>query len=498
VRVTLDWDKIRALPPEERRVVEEQLRQLEEIYRENPLERFSPHPKQAPFFEASTRKVAAFAGNRFGKTTALVVKSFIQHVPRDQLPERLRPYHLVKGDRPTTGRLLCPSFKVMEGVNLPAMRQWAPRRFLHKGSFDSAWDKSNRVLRFADGGYLEVFTYEQDADKMGGASLDYVAFDEPPPYNIYDECRWRVVDRDGFQMFAMTPVNMSGGGIGWVYRELWKQRENPDITVVTGAIHDNPTLSRAAIDAVLASYGEDDPLRRAREFGEFVHLGGVIYPGGFEAILVDEPDAKHVKDLDIVVGIDPGLKNAAFVWVGFDNDNVAVVFDEVLLQEKTPADYARAIRQTNARWGIDNPLYVIDPSARNRALINAESVEAELQRQGIVTVHGSNPVEAGIQQVRGRMKAGRLYVSKNCRGLRDEAEEYRMEDRPDGEFKVVKENDHRLDALRYAVMSRAWDPLWEESSMPALGWQPDRALSAPDLRRLAPTHIPAGSLGSLV
>jgi hypothetical protein len=48
------------------------------------------------------------------------------------------------------------------------------------------------------------------------------------------------------------------------------------------------------------------------------------------------------------------------------------------------------------------------------------------------------------------------------------------------------------------VMSRAWDPLWEESSKPALGWQPDKALSAPDLRRLAPTHSPAGSLGSLV
>jgi hypothetical protein len=37
VKVTLDWDKIRALPPEQRAQVEEQLRQLDEIYRDNPL-----------------------------------------------------------------------------------------------------------------------------------------------------------------------------------------------------------------------------------------------------------------------------------------------------------------------------------------------------------------------------------------------------------------------------------------------------------------------------
>jgi hypothetical protein len=37
-----------------------------------------------------------------------------------------------------------------------------------------------------------------------------------------------------------------------------------------------------------------------------------------------------------------------------------------------------------------------------------------------------------------------------------------MEDRPDGEFKVVKENDHRLDALRYGLMSRPWYPLAHE------------------------------------
>jgi hypothetical protein len=34
------------------------------------------------------------------------------------------------------------------------------------------------------------------------------------------------------------------------------------------------------------------------------------------------------RTLDVVVGIDPGIRNAGFVWVGFDRDLVAYVFDE--------------------------------------------------------------------------------------------------------------------------------------------------------------------------
>jgi hypothetical protein len=92
---------------------------------------------------------------------------------------------------------------------------------------------------------------------------------------------------------------------------------------------------------------------------------------------------------------------------------------------------------------------------------------------GIATIPGQNDVQAGIQQVRGRMQHGDLYLSKECRGLRDEAEEYRAEDRPDGEFKVVKENDHRLDAMRYAIKQRPWFPQSIPLSRQRLGFIPD-------------------------
>jgi hypothetical protein len=61
--------------------------------------------------------------------------------------------------------------------------------------------------------------------------------------------------------------------------------------------------------------------------------------------------------------------------------------------------------------------------------------------------------------------------------LRDEADEYAAEDRPDGEFKPIKQNDHLVDALRYACQARPWFPLVEQSA-PArnLGFVPGHAI----------------------
>lgn len=485
----LTADQLSALPTEQRKEVEKALRQLEDLRQQDPMQFFHacptdcgvpgcvPHPQQHEFLLADTKVQAVFAGNRFGKTTALVVKVLIQHYPLDKLPPRLKPYRFVSHDKPVRGRFMCPSEDSLQGYVIPKFQEWVPKHLLLGGNWGKAYSKQHGVLHFADGGLIEFRTYKVDPATLVGADLDYVANDEPSPEAHAKENWWRLIDRNGKMIHALTPVNMTGGGIGWLYREVYKQREAPHVTVVRGAIHDNKHLDAEEVKLTLAGASEKE--RQAREFGEFVNFGGMVYDSGFERCLMTRtPTPADVRPWDVVIGLDPGLKNAAFIWVGFDNDNRAYVFDEVLLQEKTPKDYAAAIRAVNKRWGISDPLYVIDPSARNRSLINAESVEALLQAEGIFPMHGMNAVEAGVQQVRLRMEKGMFWLSPDCRGLRDEAEEYRMQDRPDGEFKVVKENDHRLDALRYAVTTRLWDPQMESPTEQPLGFDPTRAASA--------------------
>jgi hypothetical protein len=143
----------------------------------------------------------------------------------------------------------------------------------------------------------------------------------------------------------------------------------------------------------------------------------MVYSGGFEHNLVEPPPPSGREGWDIVVGIDPGLRNAAMVWVGFDNDQRGVVFDEVLLQDRTPADYAKAIEQTNAKWGIREPLYVIDPSARNRSLTNRESVQGELTGWDVPTVPGRTTCRPASSTSAGGCSTGCCSCRAECRGL---------------------------------------------------------------------------------
>jgi phage terminase large subunit-like protein len=93
-------------------------------------------------------------------------------------------------------------------------------------------------------------TYKQGADTLGGATLHFVGYDEPPPREHRDEAMTRLLVHDGYEMFAMTPLKVN---TGWIRRDIYKQREHPDVTVVRGSMHDNPTIDPKAGTGSLAS-----------------------------------------------------------------------------------------------------------------------------------------------------------------------------------------------------------------------------------------------------
>lgn len=470
--------------PKERAEVERDLAHLEQLTEEDPLQTFEPNcQEQEKFLRARSKTQAAFAGNQAGKTTSLIVKAVAQVTPRERLPERLRPFKLFEG--PVQGRVVAPGARQLGNTIIPAFRQWCPKHILIEGSFDKSWRAQEQVLRFADGSFIDFLSYETDLDKFGGVQRHFVGYDEPPPRAIRDEGLARLMRFGGFEMFAMTPLKAN---TGWVRRDIWRKRESPDITVCKWSVHDNKALSPEAITYFLESL-PNDLWRRAREFGDFVEVGGLMYPR-FEdwvakEIPVEPSEAQkalqeRVSRCDVVVGIDPGYRNAAFVWVAFDRDNRATVFAEEVLQQKDASAYAGALRAMNARWGLrqDEITYVIDPSYRIRGLAgHGENVESALNREGIYCVPGENAIEAGVMELNQRGNSQMLELSPACVGLRDEADEYAMEDREDGVFKEVRnDNSHRLDALRYVCMYRTWNPN-EELDRPQkrLGWVPGEA-----------------------
>lgn len=491
------WDPPRRifydrLTEAQRAEVDVLLAQFFEAVERNPLEGFEPHSvPQREFLLARTPVVAAQAGNRFGKTTALVVRGAIECLPVEMVPERLRPIKRFEGV--VHGWIVCPTEDKIEDTFKPAFRQWIPRAALRGGSVDKAWNGERNTLTFANGSLIALKTYKQAADTLESAAVHWVAYDEPPPREHREACLTRLLDFDGYEMFAYTPL---ASNTGYVRREIFKKRASPDITLIRGSMHDNPRLNESAKARVLGTF--NDLWRRAREFGDFVDVGGLIYEQ-FEQRVIPKPKPADLNPEDIAVGIDPGVRNCGIVFASFDSRNVCTFFDEVLLQDKTVEDYAKAIWEVLGRWGLmgSSPLFVIDSQAAAREPTDGGSVLAALAILGIGCVpcpKGPGSVEAGIQQVRSRLQHERLLIAENCVGLRDEADEYAAEDRPDGEFKPIKQNDHRLDAGRYICMVRPWFPQVEARAVEdKLGFRPDHAIPGKYLT-VAAEQPPMGSM----
>lgn len=486
---TLDLSSV---PEDKREAARQILAELEHLRKTNPLEFFQPHgDAQRTFLEARTRIVAAFAGNRFGKSTALVVKALAQSLNDEDLPAHIQPYRQVAA--PCHGWLLCPSEAKIDDSLMPALRKWCPSRALKGGNFGKAYNAEKMILTFANGSTIAFKTYKQDAATLGGADLDWVGYDEPPPKGHRNECIMRMA-RGVREWYAMTPIRVN---VAWIRREIWQKRADPNITVVRGQIHENPTNTPADVEFILSTY--PDLEREARESGTFMDLSGLVYPK-FDSAVVMPESREFVHTLEHIVGIDPGIRNAAFIFGGFDQHGMDWIWDELLIQDGTPSDYAEGIDAVLAKWGLSRgrAMFVIDPAARQRSQATGDTVQSELARVGIFTMNGSRDREAGQQQIRDRLKWGRLKVFSSCVGLRDEAEEFAYllvdEGKPEDQGPADDSPYHRLATLRYQVMVRPFFPLAEARAPERnLGWVPGKALRG-DQVRPQPQYAPLGPL----
>ena len=81
---------------------------------------------------------------------------------------------------------------------------------------------------------------------------------------------------------------------------------------------------------------------------------------------------------------------------------------------------------------------------------------------GLNITPADNAVEPGIYRIWELLSTGRLRLFSTLRNLESEYRLYRR----DENGKIIKQNDHLLDALRYAVMT--WDEIARNkpSSMP--------------------------------
>ncbi|MCP5072940.1 MAG: hypothetical protein GY947_06545, partial [Rhodobacteraceae bacterium] len=144
-------------------------------------------------------------------------------------------------------------------------------------------------------------------------------------------------------------------------------------------------------------------------------------------------------------GLDVGWNRTAAVWGAWDRQSDTVyIFSEHYQGQAEPSIHADAIK---AR-GVWIP-GAIDPNSSGAGQLDGRRLMDEYRKLQLNLVPAENAVEAGIHAVFRRLAGGKLKIFSTCRALLSEIRLYRRNE----QGKVVKENDHAVDALRYLIMT---------------------------------------------
>ena len=412
------------------------------------------HKKQIAFHKCKKRNRWVFGGNRSGKTECGAVEVVY-------LACGNHPY---KKNKLTSGWVVSLSRQVQRDVAQRKILEYLPASCIEKivmvsGGQDSA---ENGIIDFIlvrsqVGGISKIGfkSCDQGREKFQGTSLDYVWFDEEPPYDIYLECKMRVLDKCGEIFGTMTPLK----GLTWVYNTIYLNDKNDnEIWYEMMEWADNPFLSKEEIESMTKSLPAEEI--ESRRYGKFMQNGGMVYSEFDENVHVIEPFEVPMEWQDNI-SIDPGLHNplsAHFYAVDYDG-NVYVVAEHYQAQ-KTVEYHAEKIKKIarDLNWKTDSKGFlraIIDSAAKQKTLASEKNVVELFYENGIlVNPQVDKDMFAGISTVKSYLKTAdgstRLFIFKNCVNLIREIKNYWW---GDGDL-PIKKDDHALDELRYYLMTK--------------------------------------------
>lgn len=411
------------------------------------------HEKQMAFHRCLKKNRWVFGGNRTGKTECGAVETV-------WLARGIHPYRKNK-------RIDCWVVSLSKQVQRDVAQakilhylksNWIEKIVMNKGRQDSAESGVIDFILvknvFGSISKIGFRSCDQGREKFQGASLDFVWFDEEPPFDIYMECKMRVLDKRGEIFGTMTPLK----GLTWVYNEIYLNEHNDDnVWHEEMEWADNPFLNKEEIEQMSLVMSTDE--LESRRYGKFMQCGGLVYNTFDENIHVIEP-FEIPFDWQDNVSIDPGLNNplSAHFYARDYDGNVYVVAEhfekgkDVDYHASKIKDIAQKLNWKKNRSGFLESL--IDSAASQRTLASNKNVVELFYENGIATNPRVNKdLFSGINIVKRYLRdannKSHLFVFKNCVNLIREFKSYWWGD----EDAPIKKDDHCLDELRYYLVS---------------------------------------------
>lgn len=299
-------------------------------------------------------------------------------------------------------------------------------------------------VKHVSGGFSSISfkSYDQGVEAYVGTAMDVIWLDEEPKYDIFSECLIRTMTTQGIVYVTFTPdQGLSDTVLSFFENGSIYEGGRGHKYVTTVSWDECPHLEQAEKDMLM----ETIPLwqRSAKSKGIPSVGAGAIYPVAEEDFVVKPFEIPTY--FQVLYGLDVGWNKTAAIWIAKDpSTNTCYVYSEYYRGQAEPPVHSAAIR-TRGDWVRG----FIDPAANGRSQADGKQLRIQYRDLGLNLRNADNTVEAGIHKCYLGLTTDKLKVFSTCTNLLQEMRLYRR----DKDGKIIKENDHACDAMRYAMMS---------------------------------------------
>ena len=297
-------------------------------------------------------------------------------------------------------------------------------------------------IKHKSGAYssIEFKSYESGRDAFQSWEGN-IWLDEEPPLSIYSECLMRTMG-DHMMMITFTPLKGPTDTIlnfldGATYHEgpigLGKHVTMCDWDDVPHISSDDKKILLAATPPWM---------REARSKGIPQMGSGAIFQVPLSEIQVKRFEIpKHWKRY---AGMDVGNRTAA-IWFAISPDNgIHYGYHEYYREGELPSVHTESIAQPG-KW---IPI-AIDHAAHGRSQIDGKNLFDMYKDLGLELHNADKSVEAGLYTCWERLSTGKIKIFDDLKRFAEEYQKYRK----DEQGRVVKKDDHIMDAFRYSQMT---------------------------------------------
>lgn len=314
-----------------------------------------------------------------------------------------------------------------------------PMRNLYGDKLVGTISSDNTAWIFGEKCYCLGAEKVSQVSKIRGASIKYCYGDEVADWSE--------------EVFALLKSRLDkeyscfDGTYNPQYPNHWLKKfldSNADIFSQVYTIDDNPFLPPSFVENLKKEYAGTVFYDRYI-LGKWTLAEGLVYPMfGDPCIVQDIPDTG-----DYYISIDYGTHNpfSAGLWCVTKTEAVRIgeyyYCGREERKEKTPEEYYSEVKRLAC--GRDIKCLIVDPSAD--AFIATVKKHHEFKVRGAV-----NDVLPGIQTTAEMIASGKLKIHESCEDAIREFGLYRWDEKAESD-RVVKENDHAMDEIRYMVMT---------------------------------------------